>query len=98
MAPPAPPASRPRQRITRPIAIPGLAPPRRARRVSLWRRLGTMLGLAVLAAGLLGAIYGVFFLVRWTNLGVSWGAELPPVAQADVQPMGINVFLDKVAD
>ena len=80
-------------RGTRPIPLPPGAAPRRAAAPRHPFRNSVLL--AILAVAVLGLLVGLAFLDSWTNLGVSWGPDLTPVAQADVQPMGINVFLDK---
>src|SRR5436305_3997483 len=54
--------------------------------------------LLLLAAAVLSLVAAFAFLEDWAVRGVSWGPDLTPVAQADVQPMGVNVFLDKEVD
>ena len=52
--------------------------------------------LLLLLAGLLAAALAItLFLDNNLHRGVSWGPDLPRVAQADVPPLGVNLFLDR---
>jgi len=57
-------------------------------------QIGLFFLLALLAAGL--------GLVLWMDnafqRGVAWGADLPRIPQADVPPLGVNLFLDREPD
>jgi polysaccharide biosynthesis protein PslG len=54
--------------------------------------------LLLLLAAVLAGIVGVAYLDRWLNLGVTWGVEQTPIAGAGLNPMAVNVFLDKEVD
>ncbi|MGB9723004.1 MAG: O-antigen ligase family protein [Chloroflexia bacterium] len=49
---------------------------------------------ALLAAGL----SLVLWLDNAAQRGVAWGADLPRISQADVPPLGVNLFLDREPD
>jgi O-antigen ligase len=49
----------------------------------------------VLLAASLGGLWLSAYADSYFNAGVTWGASTPPVPGADVNPMGVNLFLEK---
>ena len=55
-------------------------------------------GLILLTIILTGALAAALWLDNGAQRGVAWGAELPRIPQADVPPLGVNLFLDREPD
>ncbi|MBN1485906.1 MAG: O-antigen ligase family protein [Chloroflexia bacterium] len=51
--------------------------------------------MTILTSLLATLLAAVVWLDNNYNRGVSWGPELPRIAQADVHPLGVNLFLDR---
>ncbi|MGA7733272.1 MAG: O-antigen ligase family protein [Chloroflexia bacterium] len=49
----------------------------------------------LLFAGSVGGLMLVSFADSYLHAGVAWGRDTPPVPLADVNPMGVNLFLEK---
>jgi O-antigen ligase len=63
------------------------------------KRLWCQIALLFLLAGLfLAALAAALYLDNTRNRGVVWGADLPRFPQADVPPVGVNLFLDREPD
>jgi O-antigen ligase len=52
----------------------------------------------LLFAASLGGLTLTAYADQYVNGGVAWGEGHPPVAHADVNPLGVNVFLEKEVD
>ncbi|HET7078989.1 MAG TPA: hypothetical protein VFM49_16255, partial [Chloroflexia bacterium] len=70
-------------------------PVARRPRVGDFLRVPLLLGLL---AVVLGLIVALAYVDRFVNLGVTWGAEQTPIAGTGVNPLGVNVFLEKEVD
>lgn len=52
----------------------------------------------LLFAGSLGGLAATSWADQYVNSGVAWGDDFPPVKQSDVNPLGVNVFLEQEVD
>jgi O-antigen ligase len=63
--------------------------------VGAFLRVPLLLGLLAVVLALIPALA---YVDRFANLGVTWGAEQTPIAGTGINPLGVNVFLEKEAD
>ncbi|HST03446.1 MAG TPA: O-antigen ligase family protein [Chloroflexia bacterium] len=52
----------------------------------------------LLLATCVGSLVGVSYVDNYVNAGVAWGGPPPDIPLADVDPMGVNLFLEKEPD